>query len=797
MVYGGEEGIMGHRLKKLVIHNFKLFSHVEINIGENSLVMLDGPNGYGKTSIFDALEYLFTGEVKRISENKVCKTNITFEEDCLVKNPSDGTQTYVEGVFDREEKFKIVRKLLEGKGAENNPSKMKLRTKTTLVWDGETVCEDENVETANKTISCYLGEAVLDYYTQFYYVSQEGRLQFLSKSETDRNAELQKLFGIEKEEKNYGKIVKAVTVFQNLKRQYSNKLNNKNQEITEIKSEMEKEGKDAHVEYIDLITDKEIDPVWNQEHPKIENKEKLSEMVERVCAAGCFSREIELYRIDEKNNWIEGKAKEQETLKKYLYLNGYSEKLDFLKAEIQQYFELVKILKSAEQDEGGYDYEKYDYKRLKEILNLELDLEEVTKIKNEIKKYRKNMREEDEARDRITKLQESIRKEWEAWQDEGYEGLADNQCPLCGQIYEDRTTLIQTLDACRTALDNGKGVTQKQIAQSIQSLKVLYDSRCKAQIEGYLEKNKCYESDICQGLSEDWDGILRGYHVFAKESEENGLSQVCIITEEDFDRADEMAEEFIVWLRKQKTELSDEYYANKEKYGYNNVLSLDYKKHKDRVKVITEEDEIRKIRYIEQEYYGGKQKELEAKETEQKELEKRLKKIIAVENRLKELRDKVKGEIGKYKSEIINQLKIPFYLYTGRILQNYPGGLGIWMREVKDGKIRFEAERRKEHDVLYTLSSGQLSAVAIAIALTLNKTYAKDSMKCMFIDDPIQTMDELNIASFVEVLRTDFTEYQFILSTHEEDFSDYIRYKFERYGLANESVNVQALDRRI
>lgn len=88
------------------------------------------------------------------------------------------------------------------------------------------------------------------------------------------------------------------------------------------------------------------------------------------------------------------------------------------------------------------------------------------------------------------------------------------------------------------------------------------------------------------------------------------------------------------------------------------------------------------------------------------------------------------------------------------------------------------------------MSSGQLSAVAIAIALTLNKIYAQDKLRCMFIDDPIQTMDELNIATFCEVLRTDFKEYQFILSTHEEDFSDFIRYKYEKYGLGNQSVEV-------
>lgn len=787
---------MGYRLKKLVIHNFKLFSHIEINIDENNLVMLDGPNGYGKTSIFDALEYLFTGDVKRISENKVCKTNISFEEDCLIKNPSDGTQTYVTGVFDEAEKFKIIRKLSEGKGAENNPSKIKSRTKTTLVWNEETVCDDANVDEANKEISLRLGKGILDHYLQFYYVSQEGRLQFLSKSEENRNSELQKLFGIDKEEENYQKVKDTLKVFQNLKKKYSGEFETKKQEVKNIEKEMEGIDKESQVTYKDLIADNELKyPLWNQEHPRIENKDKLLEMAERVRAAGYFSREIGLYRKDKKNNWIEDKIKDKETLKKFLYLNGHSEELDSLKTELEQYHEILKILEAAEREAGGGDYEKYNYKRLKEILNLQVDLEEVTRIKNEIKDCRKNVKAEDTARDKITRLQEQLKKEWEAWQDSEYKGLPDNQCPLCGHPYKNKDVLMQTLDTCRAALESGKEDSQKQVDQNINSLKEVYDLHCKIPIEEYLAKYKYHGSDICKELYKDWDKISRGYRSFIEESEEYGISNKYTITEEDFDKADEIAEEFVVWLKGLKSVLSDEYYDHKEKYQYDNILSLDYQNSREKVKVITEEEVEAKIRYVEQEYYGGRQKELEVKKEEQRTLEERVKKLAAVEEHLKKLRANVKKYIDDYKSELVNQLKIPFYLYSGRILQNYPGGLGIWMQEVKGGKIRFATERRKEHDVLYTLSSGQLSAVAIAIALTLNKTYAQQNLKCMFIDDPIQTMDELNIASFVEVLRTDFTEYQFILSTHEDDFSDYIRYKFDRYGLSNCSVEVQTLDK--
>lgn len=37
-----------------------------MDLGKSSLLTLDGPNGYGKTSIFDAIELLLTGQINRI-----------------------------------------------------------------------------------------------------------------------------------------------------------------------------------------------------------------------------------------------------------------------------------------------------------------------------------------------------------------------------------------------------------------------------------------------------------------------------------------------------------------------------------------------------------------------------------------------------------------------------------------------------------------------------------------------------------------------------------------------------------
>lgn len=333
----------------------------------------------------------------------------------------------------------------KGKGAENNPSKIEERTHTTVIRNEDVICNDETVSNANKEITRCIGENILSYYNQFYYIAQEDRLRFLSRSENERSSEIQKLFGIEEEEQNYQKVEKCLKLLKNLDKKYSKELESKKQVVEKMKEEMEGKGNDSHIDYKDLIENSACSPVWNQEHPVIENQEKLKEVKRRIQSAGMFSREIELYKKDIKNNWIEDRIKDDERLKQYLYLNAFIDDLEGLKAEMQKYYSIEKLLKQAELENGNYDYEQYDYEQLKEYLNLELDLEQVLQIKNDIKNYRKNIKEEDGARDSIVKLQKRIKEEWEAWQKKGYEGLSDSKCPLCGNTYKDSLEVIEKI----------------------------------------------------------------------------------------------------------------------------------------------------------------------------------------------------------------------------------------------------------------------------------------------------------------------------------------------------------------
>lgn len=56
-----------YKINKIKIQNFKIFADpFEQEFRNSDLVVFDGPNGFGKTSVFDAIELALTGMIKRL-----------------------------------------------------------------------------------------------------------------------------------------------------------------------------------------------------------------------------------------------------------------------------------------------------------------------------------------------------------------------------------------------------------------------------------------------------------------------------------------------------------------------------------------------------------------------------------------------------------------------------------------------------------------------------------------------------------------------------------------------------------
>lgn len=53
------------RIERIKLHNFKGVADLDFSFSDINAIILGGKNGYGKTTIFDAIELVLTGRIDR------------------------------------------------------------------------------------------------------------------------------------------------------------------------------------------------------------------------------------------------------------------------------------------------------------------------------------------------------------------------------------------------------------------------------------------------------------------------------------------------------------------------------------------------------------------------------------------------------------------------------------------------------------------------------------------------------------------------------------------------------------
>ena len=159
--------------------------------------------------------------------------------------------------------------------------------------------------------------------------------------------------------------------------------------------------------------------------------------------------------------------------------------------------------------------------------------------------------------------------------------------------------------------------------------------------------------------------------------------------------------------------------------------------------------------------------------------------MVKVMNRkLKTLKEEIVRQKNEWIKKVVGDVEILFYIYTGRIMQDNFFGRGLFMKIEPDKYVYFVSDYRSDLDALYKMSSGQLVALMMSLLLSLNKLYSTE--KFIAIDDPVQTIDDINVWGFIETLRHEFNDYQILLSTHELSYGSLLRYKLSKMGIATE-----------
>lgn len=74
-----------------------------------------------------------------------------------------------------------------------------------------------------------------------------------------------------------------------------------------------------------------------------------------------------------------------------------------------------------------------------------------------------------------------------------------------------------------------------------------------------------------------------------------------------------------------------------------------------------------------------------------------------------------------YSKKTIADIELTFHIYSGRLIQNYQRGLGLFIDEGNGDRLRFCTAEKSEHDATMSMSSGQLSALSLAFSYHLIK----------------------------------------------------------------------------
>ena len=169
--------------------------------------------------------------------------------------------------------------------------------------------------------------------------------------------------------------------------------------------------------------------------------------------------------------------------------------------------------------------------------------------------------------------------------------------------------------------------------------------------------------------------------------------------------------------------------------------------------------------------------------------------LVKIIKRLTDYQYAISEGMQNYKKKIIRDIEPLLHVYTAKILQQKFNGKSIFISvDEKIENVQLINSVEDKNDILYSMSSGQLSAVALSFLLCMNQVYGSHkTCSILLIDDPVQTIDDVNMVGFVDILRYGFADRQIFVSTHEQKFEWFLRYRYLKAGKTVKIFNMKDL----
>lgn len=770
-------------INRIFLDNYKLFENFTLNF-LNGLNIFDGPNGYGKTSLFDALEFLITGDIKRVTTCEVLDGKHKYQKVFFAKDHKKDVVIKAEFCSD-DETFVLVKKV-EGhqdcnSSIQNNPKKLREITKTYLINNFEDIeYHDEDLvalEDLDQIQKKLFGNTSQKLYMLLYYIQQEDRLDYFKNNETTRMDSINSLFQIDMEKQKFQKIKLA-------KKTMGDLLKYLDKEIDKLQNSLCNDLQNipgAEVKYKKLL---KKDIIWDVQEPMISSKKSLDETLHILDRIREFVLNKDYFKKDLRNiiynNFLKNSMLETQ-LKAYVIMNNIQNDIEIYRANKQK----LLFLKNVNQKVKELDFVNIEYPKLGEYVN---KVDTCKKIAQKVLEYRqieKNVHETQKSINELIRIRNQLKEVSE--EEKNFE---KGKCPYCGYDWIEKEQLSKNIEKTTNYVNDLLGTAGKKMKEIEDTIREEFLENIWSDSELLISE---LEEDMLLEAFMNFDefDIVAKYKYVDKFLKDN-LFYIKLSNDFSINNLKKDIDQIQEIIREEIYILPEEYYQKKIEYKLDEILK-EYFHSIDDVEELNEIDILEKKKFIKYKFIV---QEKEKSKKIQKLKQKREFINTEIAKKLEHYKNDWKSSIDKYQRDIISQIEIPFYIYSARILQSYQGGQGILIRNKDDkeelNSIRF-TRPKEEHDVLYTMSSGQLSGIILAFSLALHKIFVNEGLKVMIIDDPVQCMDDLNIVSFVELMRTEFSDIQLLISTHENSFARYILYKYKKYNLPAQRYNLKEI----
>ena len=233
------------KIRKILLYNFKNFRNETVIDFSDGITFLVGPNGYGKTTIFDAIELGLTGNLSRI--NKVTAENIVYNKPFFQNEIGQPViiKLWLEKM--NGDQLVIVRKLVNSSTDSSNlfaPLKsasqfMLFRQVEVSETNFSSIGNTSLEEITQSSIDAFLGinekYEIEKIFNLFNYIQQEETTFFLKRTEQERGDSLSFLVKTDKVEKKIKDINTVTNVINRKISDLEGQLKNlKQQELSDV-----------------------------------------------------------------------------------------------------------------------------------------------------------------------------------------------------------------------------------------------------------------------------------------------------------------------------------------------------------------------------------------------------------------------------------------------------------------------------------------------------------------------------------------------------------------------------------